>query len=279
LSDNHAIKTLCRVLNVNRSTYYKHLNHQPSKRELENQSLRRDILSLYIRYKKRLGSYKIRQRLLVEYGKKVSHGRVYRLMKSMNLPQMSTVKPIIKFKSNDMSFKNHLQKNFNPSRPNKIWVSDITYIRVSSKFFYLCVIMDLYSRKVISYSISGNNNTKLVLDAFYSAYNKNAQPSHVMFHSDRGVQYTSKEFRKVLDNVDFLHSFSAKGHPFDNAVIESFFKYLKKEQLNRTSFSTLRQLKDSLFEYINSFYNKSRPHSANDGLSPIEFEDLFYSNL
>lgn len=278
MSHNHAIKTLCRVLNVNRSTYYKHLTRKPSVRELENQSLKRDILSLYIKYKKRLGSYKLRQRLMVEYGKNVSHGRVHRLMKSMNLPKMATVKPISNFKVADGHFQNHLQKNFNPKAPNIVWASDITYVKVSSKFFYLCAIIDLFSRKIISYAVSPNNNTKLVLEAFNVAYTRRGCPSNILFHSDRGVQYTSKDFRMLLDRVNFVQSFSAKAHPFDNAVIEAFFKYLKKEELDRKSFTTLRQLKDSLFEYI-SFYNKFRPHSSNDFLSPIEFEDLFYSTL
>jgi len=97
-----------------------------------------------------------------------------------------------------------------------------------------------------------------------------------MFHSDRGTQYTSKEFRKELDRVDFVHSFSAKGHPYDNAVIESFFKYLKHEELNRRTFNTLQELNLSLFEYIEGFYNKNRPHSANEWLSPNEKEMEYF---
>jgi len=99
-----------------------------------------------------------------------------------------------------------------------------------------------------------------------------------MFHSDRGVQYTSRGFRKILDNVEFVQSFSAKGHPYDNAVAESFFKYLKKEELNRRIFNSINALNLSLFEYIEGFYNKNRPHSANDFLSPIEKEDAFFIN-
>ena len=94
-----------------------------------------------------------------------------------------------------------------------------------------------------------------------------------MFHSDRGTQYTSKEFRKALDKADFVQSFSAKGHPFDNAVMESFFRYLKHEELNRRTFNTMQELNLSLFEYIEGFYNKSRPHSANGLLSPTEKEE------
>ena len=261
------------MLKVNRSTYYKQRDTPPSARELENQALKSDILVLYSKAKKRLGAYKIRQRLMVEYNKKISHGRVYRLMKSMNLPKMSTVKPKTNHINKEVEkLKNHLNKDFNPKSPNRVWVSDITYVRVSGHFCYVCAIMDLFSRKILSYKVSTNINTKLVIDTFQLAYSKRGCPSGVMFHSDQGVQFTSKEFQKTLDEVGFVQSFSAKGHPYDNAVMESFFRYLKHEELNRRSFKTLQELTLSLFEYVESFYNRCRPHSANDFLSPDEKE-------
>lgn len=244
---------------------------------MENQALKKDILVLYAKSKKRLGAYKIKQRLLVEYNKKVSVGKVYRLMKSMNLPKMSTVKPKSFFsKNNDEGLINHLNQNFNPKSPNKVWVSDITYVKTANGFAYLCVVMDLFSRKVISYKTSTNIDTQLVLKTFDSALKSRNYPKGVMFHSDRGTQYTSKEFRKVLDKTNFVQSFSAKGHPYDNAVIESFFRYLKHEELNRRNFNSLQELNLSLFEYIESFYNRTRPHSANNNLAPIEKENEYY---
>ena len=276
LKHQHSVKTLCQVLKVNRSTYYKDSARVPSARELQNQALKSDILVLYTKSKKRLGAYKIRQRLMVEYNKKVSVGKVYRLMKSMVLPKMSTVKPKGHYqKGNEENLKNLLNKEFNPKAPNQVWVSDITYVKVSGRFAYVCAIMDLYSRKILAYKVSVNINTKLVLDTFHLAYSKRGYPKGVMFHSDQGSQYTSKEFYKILDAADFIQSFSAKGHPYDNAVIESFFRYLKHEELNRRSFNSLQELKLSLFEYIEGFYNDSRPHSANDFLSPVEKENRF----
>ena len=273
----HSIKTLCRVLKVNRSTYYKHFNTKPSARELENQILRSNILTIYSNSKKRLGAYKIRQRLIIEYNKKVSVGRVYRLMKSMVLPKMSTVKPKTQYiKSDDVDLQNHLKKEFNPKSPNQVWVSDITYVKVAGRFSYICAIMDLFSRKIIAYKTSINIDTKLVLDTFYLACSKRGFPHSVLFHSDRGSQYTSKDFRQALDKANFIQSFSAKGHPYDNAVIESFFKYLKHEELYRKIFNSLMELNLSLFEYIEGFYNTCRPHSYNDFLSPDEFEVLFF---
>ncbi len=272
---------MCKVLNVSRSTYYSNSNKPPSNRDIENQELRTKILTIYADSKNRLGAYKIQRRLFVEYGINISVGRVYRLMKSMQLPKMSTAKPRFISSSNEvrLSCPNHLKQQFNPNKPNLIWVSDITYVSVAGKFRYVCVVIDLFARKVISYKVSNKIDTKLVVDTFKSAYNKRNQPSSLMFHSDRGSQYNSKEFRKLLDSLNIVQSFSAKGHPYDNAVVESFFKYLKKEELDRRTFTTETQLKLSLFEYIESFYNPKRPHSANNFMSPDEKELAFISHL
>jgi putative transposase len=270
---------LCKVLEVNRSTYYKHFSEKQAPRIVENQELRSNILSIYSKSKKRLGAYKIRQRLIVEYGKTVSVGRVYRLMKSMMLPKMSTVKPVSTYaKQGDDGCQNLLNKNFNPKEPNLSWVSDITYVKVNSKYCYICVILDLFSRKVIGFKVSHKIDTRLVLDTFNMALRKRNYPKGVLFHSDRGSQYTSKEFRKTIDNSEFIQSFSAKAHPYDNAVVEAFFKYLKKEELNRKSFSSVKALELSLFEYIEGFYNPNRPHFSNDLLSPDEKETQFLNN-
>jgi len=262
---------------VNRSTYYKHFKEGESGREVENRALRGDILALYSRSKKRMGAYKIRQRLMVECGKRVSVGRVYRLMKSMALPKMSTAKPArARTKPEDGECANRLRQRFNPGEPNTVWVSDITYARVGGRFCYICVVIDLFSRKVIAHKTSGKNDTRLVLGAFNTARSRRGFPKGVMFHSDRGCQYTSKGFRAALDKAGYVQSFSAKGHPFDNAVAESFFKYLKKEELNRNTYNSINELDISLFEYIEGFYNKRRPHSANNFLSPDEREAAFF---
>ena len=233
LRHQHSVKTLCRALRVNRSAYYKHFKETESVRDIENQVPRSDILTIYARSKKRLGAYKIRQRLIVECGKKVSVGRIYRLMKSMTLPKMSTAKPVSSYPvSEQLDCKNLLQQKFNPEKPNLVWASDITYIRVAGRFRYLCVVMDLFSRKIIAYKTSVKIDTKLVMDTFLSACSKRGFPKGVLFHSDRGCQFTSKDFRIAVDKAQFVQSFSAKAHPFDNAVVESFFKFLKKHSCN-----------------------------------------------
>ena len=197
-------------------------------------------------------------------------------MKGMALPKMSTVKakPTFKSAAVDSDCPNLLKKQFNPSAPNRVWVSDITYIKVNGKFVYLCVIIDLFARKLIAYKTGINAKVSLVIDTFNAAYKSRRSPVGTLFHSDRGVQYTAKDFRKLLDNVNFIQSFSAKGHPFDNAVVESFFKFLKHEETDRRSFSSLDELNLALFEYAH-FYNSLRPHSANGFLTPIELENEF----
>ena len=136
-----------------------------------------------------MGAYKIRQRLIIEYNKKASVGKIYRLMKSMALPKMSTVKPRTHYrKGGDGDLENLLNKEFNPKVPDRVWVSDITYVKVSGRFCYVCAIMDLYSRKILSSKTSTNIDTKLVLDTFSLAYSKRGCPKGVMFHSDQGAQ-------------------------------------------------------------------------------------------
>jgi len=279
LRHQHALTTLCRVLGVNRSSYYKHYKSKPSARSIENQEIRSKILNLYSVSKKRLGARKMQQRLSVEYGIKISLGRIYRLMKAMDLPKMSTVKPYVKpgkAKEEKLPCPNHVNKNFSVPAQNLVWVSDISYVKVGGKFCYVCVIIDLFSRKVIAYQAGEQADTQLVVKTFLSAFHRpNPELNTLIFHSDRGCQYTSKVFRDLLDSCQVTQSFSAPGYPFDNAVAESFFKYLKKEELDRRKYSCIEDLKLSLFQFIVGFYNSIRPHSANDMLSPDEKEASF----
>lgn len=263
---------------MNRSTYYKFLNHRESNRTKENAYIRNCILTLYAKYKKRLGAAKIRICLKNEYCINISVGRVYRLMKSMSLPKMSTEKPFIhKSKSvSDEHCKNILKQDFNQSEPNIVWVCDFTYIRAAGRFYYLCAILDLFSRKVIAYKLSNKIDTQLAIDTVNLAVADRGKSQGIIFHTDRGCQFTAIKFRKHLDSLNMVQSFSAKGHPYDNAVMECFFKYLKKEETDRKSYCSFQELSLSLFEYINGFYNSVRPHSHNNGLSPNQAEHYFF---
>ena len=198
-------------------------------------------------------------------------------MKGMKLPKMSTVKPFYpKHRTaSDEQCPNILKQRFAPFEPNKVWVCDFTYLRAAGRFYYLCVILDLFSRKVIAYKLSPSFNTRLAIETLDIAVASRNVSKGVIFHSDRGCQFTSEAFRKHIDDLNIVQSFSAKGHPCDNAVMECFFKYLKKEETDRRTYSSFDELKLSIFEYIHSFYNSFRPHSHNNGLSPNHAEVNF----
>ena len=215
--------------------------HSPSARELENRAIRACILEIYARTDKRLGANKIRECLRRDYCINISCGRVYRLMKTMNLPKMSTVKPPKPSysKSDNGECVNILKQEFNQSAPDLVWVCDFTYIRVAGRFCYLCAILDLYSRKVIAYKVSDHIDTQLAIDTLDMAISSRDVHVGLIFHTDRGSQFTSKEFRQYLDTLNIVQSFSAKGHPYDNAVMECFFKYLKKEETDRRTYHSI----------------------------------------
>ena len=204
LRNEHSIKTLCRVLRVNRSTYYKHFFSPAAPRVLENQDIRGKILNLYARSDKRLGAHKMCCCLKTEYGIQISVGRVYRLMRGMQLPRMSTEKPAAAYrkrsKQDDTSCRNILQQNFNPQEPNRVWASDITYVHTDKGFHYVCVVLNLFSRKVIAWRVSSKADTQLVMETAEEAYQKRGRPRSVLFHSNRGCQYTSELFRRFLDS-------------------------------------------------------------------------------
>lgn len=264
-------------MSVNRSTYYKHFNSQPSDRTKENQEISKAVLQIYADSSKRLGAYKITYVLQRDYGILISVGRVYRLIKNLQLPKMSTDRPRrSSMPSDNISCSNHLSQKFNQKAPNLVWASDITYLKAGGKWYYLCVIMDLFSRKIISWNISGKPDAKLVITAFRNAYNKRNSPLGLMFHSDRGSQYTALSFRQLLDSLNVVQSFSKKGYPFDNACCECFFKYLKKEETNRRTYHSLQELRLSVFEYIEGFYNSKRPHSSLGMMTPNQKEKLFW---
>lgn len=235
------------------------------------------ILHIYADYDKRLGAYKVQYILKRDYGINISTGRVYRLMKSMHLPKMSTAKPkAVRTHTNNGQCTNHLQQQFSQDAPNLVWTSDITYLKAGGKWYYLCVVIDLFSRKAVSWQLSGKADVDLVITAFQKAYNSRNAPYGLMFHSDRGAQYTAFSFRRLLDSLNVVQSFSRKGYPFDNAVCECFFKYLKLEETNRRTYHTFDELYLSVFEYIEGYYNSRRPHSSLGYLAPNEAESAYW---
>ena len=272
----HHLKTLCKVLKVNRSSYYKHFSSKPANRVLENQEYRRIILEVYSDYDKCIGAYKLAYILKRDYGINISVGRVYRLMSSMNLPKKSTDRPVRAKHTDNGECHNHLHQDFNQKAPNLVWASDFTYIRVESKWHYLCIVMDLFSRKIIGWHLSSYHNVELTIAAFKKAYSRRNISYGLMFHSDRGSEYTAFTFRRLLDSCNIVQSFSKKGYPFDNACCESFFKHMKKNRVNRKKYHSAEELRLDLFDYIENFYNNKLPHGAIGYMTPNEKEAIYF---
>ena len=174
---------------------------------------------------------------------------------------------------------NHLQQSFIASKPNVLWVTDITYIRTHEGWLYLAVILDLFSRKVIGWSMSHRMTRQLALDAFYMAAARRDIRSNVILHSDQGSQFASSDWQRALKTYSVIPSMSRRGNCYDNAVVESFFKTLKKECVRKYIFKTREEAKRKIFEYIEMFYNPKRRHSYLDYLSPNNFEIRYYADI
>ena len=145
-------------------------------------------------------------------------------------------------------------------------------MKVGGRYYYLCAIMDLFSRKIIAYNLSAHIDSALAIQTVNDAVKARRTSAGVMFHTDRGTQFTSKRVRQHLDSLGMIQSFSKKGHPYDNAVMECFFKYLKAEESDRRNYASLDELRLALFKYIHGFYNSIRPHSHNSGAPPDSAE-------
>lgn len=248
---------------------------------MDNQIYRKQILEIYTKANKRLGVKSIKIILQRDYETKISEGRIYRLMKNMALPKMATVKPKRSLEeAQKMNTQNLLKQEFNPDQPNQVWTTDFTYISIGyKKHVYLCAILDLYSRKCISWKLSHHIDAKLACETLELALNKRKIDGTLLFHSDQGSQFKAHEFRKLIDDNNIMHSFSKPGYPYDNAVTEAFFKYLKHRQINRKNYQNINQVQLDCFEYIENFYNNYNPHSANKGLTPNQKEENYFNSI
>lgn len=168
-------------------------------------------------------------------------------------------------------YRNYLWQQFDQSSPNQVWVSDITYVKVGKAYYYVCVVMDLFSRMIISYGISDAIDSTLTISTFGNAFIKRGKPKKLMFHSDQGSQYTAYVFRQYLRSLKVKQSFSSPGNPYDNSVCESFFHTLKKEAIYHHLYDTPDQLTAVLEEYIH-FYNEERPHRKLNMKTPFQIE-------
>ena len=269
-----SILRMCRVLEVKRVSYYSWKRRPPSKRSIEDIGLLFEIKIIHEESGKTYGSPKIWQKMMKK-GIKCSPKRVARLMKSNNIRSITTKKYKNKGRSvsEEEANLNILNREFNPEEPNKAWATDITYVPTRSGWTYFCVIIDLYSKGVVGYSVSSSMKTDLVLEALDMAIRRRRPGKGLLIHSDRGSQFGSKKYRKKLKSYEFIQSMSRKGNCWDNACVESFFHLLKSERLNHYTFDNIEQVRWALFKYIDGFYNTKRIHSSLGYMSPTEYEN------
>ena len=220
--------------------------------------------------------------MLNKEGIKVSQKRVARRMKILGLRSI-TVKKYNhngNKKEDDKNKENLLEQNFKAEKPSEKWVGDITYIYTKEKgWTYLAVVMDLFDLKVIGWSYGENMTAELVIEAFEKAKRERGVIKGMIFHSDLGSQYTSKEYEKRLLENNVRHSYSKKGYPYDNASMESFNAIIKKEEVNVNTYETLKEAKLAIFEFIESWYNNTRIHSTLDYKTPNEKYAEYIENI
>jgi len=249
------------------------LKRKPSQRELDNERLDAEIREIYDASKGRYGSPKITEELR-DRGRKVGKNRVAKRMRHAGLRSKIRRKYRVTTDSKHHfpAAPNLLERNFITEAPNKAWVSDITYLPTRTGWLYLTVIIDLFSRMVVGWALSSSLSHEMVLTALKRAIRNRHPDEGLIFHSDRGVQYACKDFRKELDKHGFIQSMSRKGNCWDNAVAESFFAVLKTELVYHERYQGHQDTLHSVFEYIEAFYNRERRHSALGYLSPAEYE-------
>lgn len=277
LSNKHSLKLLCELFDLSRSTYYSYINKKIPANVTRDKMLRVLVKETYLKHKKRIGGEKIKHDLFLQ-GHLVSKKKVFQLMREMNIKKITPKKRtyIVLSKSTNENCRNLLNQEFEQSAPNIVWVSDITEIKIKTKPIYLCVIIDLFSRKVIAHVVSRKNNTRLTITTLNLAI-KSRKEKPNMFHSDRGVQYTSFIFREHLQKIDISQSFSAPGYPYDNSVMESFFSSFKRETIHQMiPFTVIQEYIKMVKEYV-TYYNHIRFHKSISMLTPCDKEKIYYS--
>jgi len=267
-----------RILSVSKSGYYASRKRKPSARARRGERLRLCIKQVFQQSDGIYGSYKIAQELLEDDSlESACRNTIAKAMKEMGLRSCVAKKFKPTTTVSDPSKKpapNVLAQDFKASAANRKWVSDITYLKTTQGWVYLAVVMDLFSRKVVGWSIGDDLSTSLVTSAFRKAVEaRQPDTQELLHHSDRGCQYTSNQFQQMLKTMNVTCSMSRKGNCYDNAVMERFFWSLKKEWTNRHSYENLSQAKLSVFKYIETFYNSKRIHQALNYKSPNQFEN------
>jgi putative transposase len=269
----HSIQTMCRVLEVSRSGFHAWQGRPPSSRALNDAALTKQISEIHQTRRKVYGAPRI-QGELADQGIRVGTKRVARLMRKAGISGLqeknyknTTIRvPGVRV-ADDL-----LDRDFTAKAPDQRWVADITYLRTWEGWLYLVAVQDLYSRRIVGWSIADHMRKELVIDALQMALTHRRPAPGLTFHTDQGSQFVALDFGKKARAAGIAQSMGSKGDCFDNAVAESFFATIKKKLIHRRSWPTKAELRTEIFDYIEVFYNRQHRHSRLGGLSPVRYE-------
>lgn len=276
MKDHYSILSLCENLEVSPSGFYdwQQRKSAPGPRAQEDKTLCQDIHRIHKAGRQTYGSPRIVDELRKE-GKHHGRNRISRLMTEVGI--CGRQKGRYRVQTTDSNHDepiapNRLAEAPEATAPNQIWVADITYIQTGEGWLYLAAVLDLYSRRIVGWAMSERIDTALVLKALSMALLHRTPPRDLLFHSDRGVQYASANYRGALASAGFIASMSRRGNCYDNAFIESFWSTLKMDLIYRRDYSTRKQAQTEIFDYIEVFYNRKRSHTSLGSISPVDFE-------
>ncbi len=267
-------RAMCRVMEVSHSGFYEWLGRSPSCWQRENLRLTGRIRESFEASDRTYGSPRV-WRDLHEWGEACSENRVARLMQAAGLqarrkrrrsPTDTGVRPEHSIAAN------MLERQFEADAPNRKWVADFTYLWTAEGWLFVAAVLDLYSRRIVGWSMSGSMTAQLVSDALLMALWRRGKPDELLHHSDQGSQYTSEDFQRLLRDHGIVCSMSRRGDCWDNAAMESFFSSLKTERTSRKHYATRDEARADVFDYVERFYNPRRRHSTLGYLSPVQFE-------
>jgi putative transposase len=276
IEQEYPLTDCCRALGVSRSGYYAWCDRKPGPRAEANHTLSAEIVGLFKQRQERYGSPRI-TRELWRRGRVCGENRVARLMrgKRLNATPKRRFRVMTTNSNHDLPIApNRLAEVFEITRPNQVWVGDITYVSTEEGWLYLAGILDAYSRRVVGWAMSENLETDLPLTALQMALRHRGPSSGVLHHSDRGCQYASDRYREQLTASALIPSMSRSGNCYDNAMMESFWATLKRELVYCRRFATRSEAYRAIFEYIEVFYNRERLHSSLGYQSPVDFETM-----
>ncbi|MEI7240337.1 IS3 family transposase [Pectobacterium brasiliense] len=278
-SRDFPVRLLCRVLDVHPSGFYAWLQQPHSRRYHTDQKLTGLIKQFWLESGCVYGYRKIHLDLR-DTGERCGANRVWRLMHSAGIKAQVGYRSPRSYKGEaSIVTPNRLQRQFNPMAPDERWVTDITYIRTHEGWLYLAVIVDLFSRKIIGWSMQSRMTKDIVLNALLMALWRRSPRKQVLVHSDQGSQYTSHEWQSFLKSHGLEGSMSRRGNCHDNAVAESFFQLLKRERIKKKIYGTREEARSDIFDYIEMFYNSRRRHGSSDQMSPNEYEQQYHQRL